>query len=165
MARAKEIGFRTDMPLYHGTGETFNEFKGSPTQRFQTPGVSLARDPEIANEYAAASLDNAKTSQSGAAAPQVHQLVHRADRPVALTLTGNEAHHEVVSTLHNAFDQGYDSVMLRNYTSPGGKTGDIIIVKNANQLRSPNAVFDPAKKNSGFLLGSGSTDDATSAAI
>ena len=30
MARAKEMGFRTDMPLYHGTGETFNEFKRKP---------------------------------------------------------------------------------------------------------------------------------------
>lgn len=167
LARAKELGYRTNMPLYHGTGETFNEFTAIPSQGagFQTPGVSLARDPAIANEYAMSSLDNARTNPQGVAAPQVHQLYHRADRPVALTLTGDEAHHEVVSTLQNAFDQGYDSVMLRNYTSPGGQKGDVIIVKDSNQLRSPNAAFDPAEKNSGFLLGSGSTDPRLSAAI
>jgi hypothetical protein len=42
--------------------------------------------------------------------------------------------------------------MLRNYTSPEGKTGDIIIVRDANQLRSVNAAFDPRKRNSSKLL-------------
>lgn len=36
--------------------------------------------------------------------------------------------------------------MLRNYTSREGRTGDIMIVKNRNQLRSVNAAFDPANE-------------------
>jgi hypothetical protein len=169
MARAKEMGFRTNMPLYHGTDLDFDTFKAIPTDQagFQSPGVSSALDPEMANEFAV-SRGNVPANQPPGAtsgASQVYKLLHRADRPVMLNLTGDEAHHEVVSTLQDAFDRGHDAVMLRNYTSPGGRTGDIIIVKNANQLRSPNAAFDPAKKDSGFLLGSGATDSAISAAL
>lgn len=163
LARAKELGFRTEMPLYHGSGQTFSQFKAAPTSAAvrDAPGVSLARDPEIANEFAQMAgqgrvrgrewSDNVQTN------PQVYKLWHRADRPVSIRLEGNEAHHEVVATLQDAFVRGYDSVMLRNYTSPGGRKGDIIIVRDANQLRSPNAAFDPANRNSTFLLGSGQT--------
>jgi hypothetical protein len=56
--------------------------------------------------------------------------------------------------------------MLRNYTSPGGRSGDILVVKDPAQLRSPNAKFDPAKRNSNDLsasiaglLGSGAAVD------
>jgi hypothetical protein len=42
--------------------------------------------------------------------------------------------------------------MLRNYTSPGGKVGDILVVRDPAQLRSPFAQFDPAKRNSRNLL-------------
>lgn len=148
LARAKEMGFYTGMPLYHGTGETFSQFKAVPTSAdgWITPGVSTALNPEIANEFAARS--NAQAN------PQVYQLFHRAESPAVLALTGNEAHHEVVGALRNAFDAGHDAVMLRNYTSPDGKKGDIIIVRDANQLRSPAAKFDPSKKKSSDLLAS-----------
>jgi len=147
LARAKEMGFRTDMPVYHGTGSEFSEFRAVPTSAgpMDTPGVSVALSPEIANEFAAA-------RGSGPASPQVYPLYHRADRPVGLTLSGHEAHHEVVATLQNAFDRRYDSVLLRNYTSPGGIKGNIIIVKDGNQLRSVNAAFDPARRADRNLL-------------
>jgi hypothetical protein len=151
LSRAKDMGFYTEMPLYHGTGETFDQFRAVPTSAdgWVTPGVSTARNPEIANEFAARSI-----AGNEQASPQVHKLFHRAESPAVLTLTGKEAHHEVVGALREAFEGGHDAVMLRNYTSPDGKSGDIVIVRDANQLRSPAAKFDPAKKSSSDLLAS-----------
>jgi hypothetical protein len=146
-AKGKSMGFRDNMPLYHGSGQSFDEFKAVPTdaRNLQSPGVFAALDPQIANEFAV-SRGNERTN------PQVYKLLHRADSRGVLKLDGGEPHHEVVATLRHAFDRGHDAVLLKNYTSPGGKTGDIIIVRDANQLRSVNAAFDPAKRNSGNLL-------------
>ncbi len=111
-----------------------------------SPGVSLALNPEVANEFAAA-------RGSATINPQVYPLFHRAERPAALTLDGTEAHGRVVETLRSAFDAGHDAVMLRNYSTTGGIEGqNIIVVRDANQLRSPNAAFDPAKKFDSNLL-------------
>ena len=144
MGRAKAMGFRTDIPLYHGSGASFSEFNAVPTNArdWRTPGVSLALNPEMANEFAASQRAN----------QQVYKLFHRADRPAELEYRG-EPHHQIVATLRDAFNSGYDAVTIKNYTTPGGVgPGSIVIVRNANQLRSPNATFDPAKKGSGDLL-------------
>ena len=69
-----------------------------------------------------------------------------------MTLQGGEKNHEIAATLAQAWDDGYTSVLLKNYTSPGGKKGDILVVRDPSQLRSPYAVFDPAKRDSADLL-------------
>jgi hypothetical protein len=148
MARAKQMGFRTDMPLYHGSGAEFSSPRAVSTNAagMESPGVSLALDPEVANEFAAA-------LGSEQANPQVYRLLHRAERPTSLTLDGSETHGQVIDALRSAFDAGHDAVMIKNYTSPGGvRKQNIIIVRDANQLRSPNAVFDPARKFDPYLL-------------
>jgi hypothetical protein len=63
------------------------------------------------------------------------------------------ADHEIQVSLKSAWDLGHDAVMLKNYIRPGG-TGpeNIIVVRNKNQLRSPKAAFDPAKRNSQNIL-------------
>jgi hypothetical protein len=72
-----------------------------------------------------------------------------------LELTGDEKNHEIAATLSKAWDDGFTSVLMRNYTTPGGKTPrDILIVRDPAQLRSPFAQFDPAKRNSRDLLAS-----------
>lgn len=80
-------------------------------------------------------------------------LFHRAERPARIDLTGTETNHQIAATLDEAWKSGYDAVLLTNYTSPGGLTGQqIIIVKDPAQLRSPFAAFDPAKRSSADLL-------------
>jgi hypothetical protein len=161
MARATDMGFRRSMPLYHGSAEEFSSFRTVPTTApgMATPGVSTALNPEVANEFAAA-RGSEKTN------PQVYQLLHRADRPAVLTLDGSESHGEVVSSLRDAFERGHDAVMIKNYTTPGGLGGqNIVIVRDANQLRSPNAAFDPAKRDSSFLLATGATDPRVAAVM
>jgi hypothetical protein len=54
--------------------------------------------------------------------------------------------------LKKAWDQGYDAVIVKNYTAPGGRTGTVLVVKDLAQLRSPFAKFDPTKRNSSDLL-------------
>ena len=149
MARAQEMGFRTDMPLYHGSGTEFSSPRAVSTNAagMESPGVSLALDPEVANEFAVA-RGSEQTN------PQVYKLLHRAERQTSLTLDGSETHGQVVDALRSAFDAGHDSVMIKNYTSLGGiRKQNIIIVRDANQLRSPNAAFDPARKFDPYLLG------------
>ena len=149
MIRAKSMGFHTGMPVYHGSPSEFTAFQAVPTTQagMATPGVSVALDPQVANEFAAAKQGN------GQANPQVYPLFHRASKPGVLTLDGTEKQGEIASTLAGAFDQGHDAVMLKNYTTPAGETGkNIIVVRDPSQLRSAFAAFDPSKIASPDLL-------------
>ena len=151
MARAREMGFRTDMPLYHGSGTEFSSFRASPTNAagMEPPGVSLALDPDLAGQFS----ENSLAKGAGQRNPQIYPLLHRAERPTSLTLDGSETHGEVVGALRDAFEAGHDAVMINNYTAEGQvKPQSIIIVRDANQLRSPNATFDPARKFASHLL-------------
>jgi len=65
------------------------------------------------------------------------------------------ADHEIRASLREAWEQGYDAVLLKNYTSPSGKSGDVLVVRDPVQLRDPKARFNPAKRNSANLLASG----------
>jgi hypothetical protein len=149
MARADAMGFHRSMPLYHGSNTEFTGFRSVPTTQAEqaAPGVSTALNPAVAQEFA----ESRTTTHGGQ--PKVYPLLHRAERPAVLDLTGQESHHEVVATLRDAFDRGHDAVMLRNYTTPGGIPNQkIVIVRDANQLRSPDAAFDPARRGNSNLL-------------
>jgi hypothetical protein len=54
--------------------------------------------------------------------------------------------------LQNAWDLGHDAVLLRNYTAPNGRVGDVLVVRDPAQLRSPSARFNPAQRDSRNLL-------------
>lgn len=152
MARAQDAGFYTNMPLFHGTADDFRAFdlnKGGRTTGAAPArqGVWLADDPSLAEEFARQAAS--KTGND----PSIMPLLHRSERPAQLTLKGTELDHEIAATLSQAWADGYTSVLLKNYTSPDGKTGQsIFVVKDPNQLRSPAAKFDPKKKNSSDLL-------------
>jgi hypothetical protein len=151
MARAAEMGFVTDLPLYQGTDRAFSAFdlsKGGAMTGVAPPRLAVwaSPDPEIAGEFA--TMPHKRT----AAAPQVYPLLHRAEKKGHWKLRGDETNEEVAATLAQAWDDGFDAVMLHNYTSPGGRSGSILAVKDPAQLRSPFARFDPAKRNSANLL-------------
>ena len=145
MARAKEMGFRTDIPLAHGTAKEFSAFdlsKGAATSGAEPGRLGVwteVRPSGIADEFAQTAAE-----RSGGNA-QIFPLYHRTDKPAVIQLSGDEKNHEIAATLAQAWDDGYDAVMLENYTSPGGKTGDIVVVRAPSQLRSPFAAFDPPR--------------------
>jgi hypothetical protein len=145
-----------EMSLAHSTASDFSVFDlgeaGRPSQAAParvgvwTEVVRPAREAKIAGQFA--EMAAART----AAEPRLMPLLHRAENPASLTLTGDEMNHEIAATLADARGRGHDSVLLRNYTSPGGQTGDVLVVKDPAQLRAPTAQFEPAKRNSRNLL-------------
>jgi hypothetical protein len=122
-------------------------------------GVWSALNPEVAAEFAEMAARKTPDGQ------RILPLLHRAENPAMLQLKGHEGHRQIAATLADAFDSGIDAVLLRNYTSPGGRAKqDILVVKNEKQLRSRFTKFDPAKRNSrdlsasiAALMGSGVT--------
>lgn len=156
LARANEGGFYLNMPLGHGTAPldpfaAFDPARSGATSSSApaAQGVFAEVRPQsggIADEFAGTA------AQRTGGNPQVMPLVHRADRPGVIQLQGDEQNHEIAATLADAWARGHDAVMLKNYTSPGGKSGDILVVKDPAQLRSPYAQFDPAKRDSTDLL-------------
>jgi hypothetical protein len=78
---------------------------------------------------------------------------HRAERLFPLDAR-DLRFDEIQASLKEAWNQGHDAVMLRNYTAPGGRSGDILVVKDPAQLRFPTAKFDPRKRNSSDLSAS-----------
>jgi hypothetical protein len=155
MRRAEEMGFHTEMPLYHGTsGSDFTAF--DPSKRGSTTlaphareGVWSSLNPEVAAEFAEMAAGKSPDGQ------RILPLLHRAENPASLRLKGHETHRQIAATLADAFDSGIDAVLVRNYTSPGGTAKqNILVVKNENQLRSRFAKFDPANRNSNDLSAS-----------
>ena len=93
----------------------------------------LSTDPETANEFAVL----AGKARPGSS-PQVYPLLHRTSKPAVVDLTGDEKNMEIAGALEDAFSNGYDAVMFRNYTTPGGAVGkNIIVVRDPEQLRWP----------------------------
>jgi hypothetical protein len=85
--------------------------------------------------------------------PMVKPLLHRADKPGVIDVAGQRWNNQdIAATLQESWDKGFDAVMIKNYTSPAGKSGDILVVQDPVQLRSPYAQFDPAKRQSRDLL-------------
>ena len=150
MARAKEMGMR-DEDVYHGTASDFDAFNldraGSVSgSRAGREGVSVSPTTDVANAFAE------RAAQPSLEGGRVLPLRYRSDRQGSLSLQGDELDHEVSATLAHAWGQGFDSVRLKNYSTPDGKKSDVIVVKNPNQLRSRNAVFDPSRKDENGLL-------------
>lgn len=143
MARAREMGHT--VPMYHATNakKDFEAFK-SPSRASLRPGdwaIYGADHPAVAGEFG---------SGNG---QRVLPLLGRGAKKTSIDLPEGVTDHEVSATLADLWDNGYDFVRLKNYTTPGGKTGQTIYaVRDPNQLRSRFADFDPAKAWSDDLL-------------
>ena len=164
MDRAREMGFY-DNTVYHGTaakpstttdnGNIFEEFKlwegNDPTRStVRSPvsklGVSLAEQPNIAESFSRrAASQNAQTGAT------LMPLNFRAEKMGHIDLDGSESNEDIFGAVTDAWKSDYDAIQFRNYTIDGEK-GSFVLVKNPNQIRSVNAAFDPAKKDSSNLL-------------
>ena len=163
MQRAQEMGFY-DNTVYHGTaakpttvmsdGNIFDEFKlwegEDPTRStVRSPvsklGVSLAEQPKIADSFASLA------SQNGSEGSAVLPLRFRADQVGHIDLDGRELNEEIFGTVADSWKSGFDAIQFRNYNIDG-KNGSFVLVKDPSQIRSVNAAFDPAKKDSSNLM-------------
>ena len=161
MARAEDHFPNT---VYHGTstyksdGVLFSElkkFEGDDITRSVSRsevgklGISLGENPDIAADFAR------QASPEGGSGSAILPLRFRADKVASLDLDGSELNDEVYNTVVDAWKNGYDAIQFRNYTTPRGTKGSFVLVKDPKQIRSVNAAFDPAKKDSSNLLASG----------
>jgi hypothetical protein len=157
MERARAMGFDPDRRLYHGTADNITPgFRSEPARRttasWAAPvGVWTAESPSVAAEFAAMAAKG--RGAPGDSGQNILPLYARRGRTATLRLGKEDLDHEVAATLADAFDNGYDSVRLLNYTTPGGIPGQTTwVFKDPSQLRAPFAAFDPARCTSNDLL-------------
>lgn len=184
LARAAEQGYTIDaykggqvhdwntMPEYYGSGKvvpgTENRIPKELTS-INSPNADYAgffsNSPDVANRFAA-------PFEGGGVWPTKLKF----DNPVIIDAGGRHAADFQFPSLarergttaemdkfRGAFKEGspHDGVILKNTKDEG----DVYVPRNSNQVRSKFAAFDPANKDSGFLLGSGATDKKGAAAI
>jgi hypothetical protein len=161
---AEEMRFYENT-LYHGTaskpatttpdGNIFDEFKlwegEDPTRStVRSPvsklGVSLAEQPALAEDFASLA------SQNGIDGSTVLPLRFRSEKMGTIDLVGDESNEDIFGAVTDSWQQGFDAIQFKNYTTPQGTKGSFVLVKNPNQIRSVNAAFDPTKKDSSNLL-------------
>ena len=164
MKGAEEMRF-FENTVYHGTaskptttmpdGNIFDEFKlwegEDPTRStVRSPvsklGASLAEQPALAEDFASLA------SQNGSDGSTVLPLRFRSDKMGTIDLVGDESNEDIFGAVADSWQQGFDAIQFKNYTTPQGTKGSFVLVKNPNQIRSVNAAFDPAKKESSNLL-------------
>jgi hypothetical protein len=127
------MGFWTKMPVYHGTVSDLDAFtfgRGGTVSGslVGTLGVSVALDREVAEEFAKKSAQGGSRTgpkASGRKAKSqpdgvVLNLLHRAEKPALIDLTGREKDLEIAATVQDAWDDDYDAIMRGNCTTPGG---------------------------------------------
>lgn len=137
MQRAKDIGF-FEPTLYHGTaakpstvlpdGNIFDEFKlwegedltrstvHSPVSKL---GVSLGEQPQIAEDFASLA------SQNGSEGSAILPLKFRAERVGHIDMYKDfggrvPSNTEIFESVLQAWDEGFDAIQFRNYTTPQG---------------------------------------------
>lgn len=171
LARAKQMGFNIEEPLYHGSGKEFNAFdpkkagtaSGSHEQQaaFFTPApvtadhyarIASVRDAEPGEAFHDKFFYGGKYYHSVYDGAQVYptyvkpgkQMV--ADVPYYNTAT-------VDQIVNDARRDGYDTIRFKNMHDTG-QAGplDQIAVLNPSNIRSQFAAFDPKNKSSANLL-------------
>lgn len=132
MARAREMGFDTEMPWYHGTHSEFSQFKPSE-DGYIGPGVYMSGDSGRAAEYG----------------PYVGEYRVRGD------LIDEYEVSKIASELYaagvkNPHAQALEEMKRRGYS--GVINGQDVTVWDPSNIRSVNAAFDPARAGENGLL-------------
>ncbi len=132
--RAMALGYDVENPVYHGTKQDFNAFDmsmfGSQTSvpSIFPKGIYTSPHPDVAGKYGA-----------GEEGSNVMPLLINKKRTISASdnMPSTEA--------FKVFNSGDADTFISN---------NVIVARNPNQLRSPNAAFNPAKKDSSDILAS-----------
>lgn len=152
MARAKEMGFDVDRPLYHGTADDITEFDIKHPNRHDWgwigEGVYVSDSPEVASSYA--------NLKKGAADPNVMPLLTSASNPKRITMQEKHKLFQKGPEAAEAFkaqamSDGYDAIEVM---TPKGELLEMNVF-DPSQIRSRFATFDTSKKDSANILAGG----------
>jgi len=132
LARARDQGFDTDTPVYHGTASDFDAF-----------------DPDRAIGSQFWSTTDKAAIESGDVGAQgkgvIKEMYHRINNPAGWDEYDKFGIDELIG-------QGYDGLKL-----PDADGQSTMVAFDPTQYRSVNAAFDPAKKESSNLLAGGAS--------
>ena len=149
MQRAKDMGFNTDRPLYHGTSDDIKEFDIKHPNRHDWgwigEGTYVSDYPAVANSYA--------NLKGGAGNPNVMPMYSSVQNPMRITQQEKnrifqQGPEGAEAFKQKAIDDGYDAIEVM---TPKGELLEMNVF-DPSKLRSINATFDPAKKGSKDLL-------------
>ena len=150
MQRAREMGFDVDNPVYHGTGADIAQFKPSIDGKMGA-GVYLSDSPVYSSSYAnreggnvikAVTKGNIAGGKEASAASEQARMMLKNDPKTAelpareFNQLWREKRNEILA------QQGFDGLKLSDET----------VVFDPKNIRSVNAAFNPAKKESSKLL-------------
>jgi len=127
MARAKDQGFDTSTPVYHGTELDFDAFD---------PDRSIGSQFWSTTDKAAIESGNVGAQGKGV----IKEMYQRINNPAGWDEYDKFSIDELI-------DQGYDGLKL---PEPDGQS--TMVAFDPSQYRSVNATFDPAKRSSSNLL-------------
>ncbi len=163
LGRARDLGFDTSTPLYHGTPNTWEGtgFRGVDDLSSER-GIFLTPDPDVAHRYA-----GAYNSTNGSVLP----VYARIKNPMVVDMQGeiftSENMHNAIEAARNG---GHDALIAHNmldlshsdlYEAPQTQ----VAVFHPSNIRSAFATFDPAAESGSDLLsarGLGVTPDSSS---
>lgn len=144
MARAREMGFDVDVPLYHGTQAQFDAFEPSKFGSFG-PGVYVTKDQRHAGHFA--------QNKSG---PRGEILDLRARGSLA---SWDDVPSEVIDRSFWVDFLGKDgspatraAAWAKDNGYTGFSSGDNSVIFDPSNIRSINAAFDPARAGENGLL-------------
>ena len=166
MARAREMGFDTATPLYHGTGTDFSAFKRDKESwgRYGQ-GLYLTNTPHVAHEYA--HYAGEKTGEGARIMPVMqgmknplvieqaefgsppyrdeysHETLQRHGLPWGSMRKGDTS----ADITKQARARGHDGIIVKHRDGR-----DEYVVFDPANIRSRFAAFDPAKRGSSDLL-------------
>jgi len=135
MARAKEMGFDVNNPVYHGTNQEFSNFRFDPhSDKTFGPGVYTTSNPKIASDYA---------GYSGSSGQQVYPLVLKGkifdiNNPEHLALLSKKEYETSKQMIPEVKKMGFDHFRNENE----------IVTFDPKNIRSKFAKFDPSKADS-----------------
>lgn len=152
MDRAKALGFRVKDRMHHGTTEpNITGFRVSPHDETQIAGVSLARDPAIADFYARGR--SATETPEGA---NILSVLVRGKKPQDFDKFVDYAIDNNLMASRTADLTGPAKQFLEKKNLGGfdmqNLYGDEVQVLNPSRIRSRFAAFDPARVNENDLL-------------
>jgi len=145
IARARELGFDVDNPMYHGTAADIGKFERS-SWGATGPGVYLTNSPEEAAMYARRAV-----SPRDLTGPNVMPVFVRRQN----VLSGRVVEGADPQTIsETARRQGYNAISqtVRNPASGVQDKVEYLNVLNPKDIRSVYARFDPARRRSSDLL-------------
>lgn len=148
MARAKEMGFDVDNPVYHGTGADFGVFDPSASGKMGG-GVYTSESAKRASQYAGggqgANVQKLFVKGRIAKLTDINEAREAAQRAIP---------RSSIESLRdwNAAARAKTQQILKEKGFSGMQIEDEILMLDPKNIRSVNAKFDPAMADSADLL-------------